>query len=81
MSNAKAIAIKNQLAKAVDRAEKKLALFEEYPVVFSTTCWASTSEKPVFSCWCAQCKELVKSVEYTGYFPEWFENSWDGEVA
>jgi hypothetical protein len=64
-----------QLTKAISRAEAKLELFEEYPVVFSTTCWASTSNKPVFQCWCAQCKEIVTEVAETGYLPAWFQGT------
>lgn len=71
--------LRNKLALAVKRAERKLDIFENYPVLFSTTCWASTSGKPVFICWCAQCKEIVNHVDYTGYLPEWLEADYDAQ--
>jgi hypothetical protein len=78
------IGLRAKLTQAVKRAESKLDLFEFYPVTFSTICWASTSGKPVFICWCAQCKELVAAVNATGNFPEWFDMIQDeieGSVA
>lgn len=62
--------IRFELARKADKALANARLFDNFPDTFATTCWASDSNKPVWSCWCAQCHELVDTVRETGELPE-----------
>lgn len=60
--------LENKLAKAQEDWE----LFLTFPIAFSSICWASDSNKPVWDCSCAQCKESIKIARNTGKLPHWF---------
>lgn len=69
MNTATKIGVK--LIQDIKKAEEKQRLFLLFPYTFATTCWASDSGKPVWNCWCAQCKETIDIVRTTGELPHW----------
>lgn len=56
-----------QLEAKIAKAEKAVSVaiavkYLAYDFSLDRTCLSSDSDKPVFSCWCAECHELVASL-------------------
>ena len=65
---------RSTLAKKLLLQQTKLAVkidrLTRYPVL-GEACVASDSNKVVFECWCAECKEITSTIITTDALPEW----------
>jgi hypothetical protein len=68
------IRARTSLVKSLDRQRAiitaKIDRLERYPIL-GEPCSASDSNKVVWSCWCAECKEIVTSIVNHDALPEW----------
>jgi hypothetical protein len=53
-----------------ERLKVKIDRLNRYAIL-GEDCSASDSEKPVFDCWCPECKEITSSIIKHDRLPEW----------
>lgn len=67
-------AVRKELIARLDKQRKnltnKIERLISFPIL-GEPCEASDSDKVVFECWCAECKEIASSVIKHGVLPEW----------
>lgn len=71
--------IERKLRQRISTAQNDLYNFQRFSAVVSKTCWASTSNKPVWFCSCPQCREIVLEIESNDDLPEWLKDDLDTE--
>lgn len=63
-------AIIERLGKQRQSLTVKIERLIQYPIL-GEVCVASDSNKAVFDCWCAECKEITSTVMKHDRLPEW----------